>query len=98
MGWVIALILNLAIVGDLDQLVIHILLGIALIVYMPAAMCLVAKGSKSSFTHAGGEVAYTVIQWILWGGESRCVAFSQTTSVARFDTSVASLEIGYFVS
>ena len=69
--WLLALILNLTLVGDVIQLTLHILTGIALVIYMPAAMVMVGKKSKNQFTHAGGQVAYVTVQWFFWLSELR---------------------------
>ncbi|GFZ47461.1 hypothetical protein JCM24511_05205 [Saitozyma sp. JCM 24511] len=71
MGFHMALWLTIFLVGlllafNIVYFIVHIAAGIALIIYVPAAIALSARDSESSFDHAGGEVAYLVIQQIAW--------------------------------
>jgi hypothetical protein len=64
--WLTIFLVGLLLAFNIVYFIVHIAAGIALIIYVPAAIALSARDSESTFDHAGGEVAYLVIQQIAW--------------------------------
>ncbi|WVQ81500.1 hypothetical protein IAT38_003624 [Cryptococcus sp. DSM 104549] len=64
--FVVILLLNIFWGGSIIGLILHAVGGLLMLVYAPAAMILSLRDSWSSFDHAGGEVAYLVIQMAIW--------------------------------
>jgi len=64
--WLAAFVLNLVMWGSISLLFLYAAAGLALVIYCPAAIILSARNSSSSFDHAGGEVAYIVVQMLIW--------------------------------
>ena len=75
--WAVNMVLSNILDGLLIIILLQSLSGVILFVYIPAALILTRRRSKSRFTQAGGEVAYTVIQAALSLGE--CIIFRHTT-------------------
>ena len=67
--WLITLPISMAVTGSYLMLILHLIAGIPLVIYVPAALVLSMKDSPSKFTHAGGEIAYVTIQLAAWLGE-----------------------------
>jgi len=42
---------------------------LVLLIYIPTALVFAMKRSNNHFTHAGGEIAYVVVQLTCWIGE-----------------------------
>ena len=63
--WAICLILTSLNVNTFLALIIIAASGVALVIYIPAAIVLCRRRSTSHFDHAGGEVAYLVTQQAL---------------------------------
>ena len=49
-------------IGDYPYIIIETFSALAMVIYIPAAVILSIRDSSSSFDHAGGEVAYLVVQ------------------------------------
>lgn len=67
--WLIILPLCIVETGSGLMLILHAVVGLALLIYVPAAMYISLKDSGSTFDQAGGEIAYLAIQLIGWIGE-----------------------------
>lgn len=53
-------------------LLAHCALTVAFLIYVPAAFTLTLMKGRNAFDHAGGEIAYLVIQQIGLSGEFSC--------------------------
>ena len=62
--------ISLVFTGNSVLVIVHAAAGLALVIYVPAAIILSAKNSWNQFDHAGGEVAYIVIQMLAWLSKS----------------------------
>lgn len=72
-GWLAILICSVVLSEDPINWImatIHALSGVALVIYVPAALYVTWRGSDTRFDHAGGEVAYIAVQLVAWFGES----------------------------
>lgn len=66
---VLTTVLSAVFFRDLIMLIIHCCLALAFLIYIPAAFGVTVARQKSHFDHAGGEVAYLVIQMLGWLGK-----------------------------
>lgn len=66
---IVVLPLNLAKSGDLVLLCLHGVSILMSLIYLPAAVYLSVKHRNNKFDHAGGEIAYVVMQMATWIGE-----------------------------
>jgi hypothetical protein len=76
--WIIAVAVPWAQTGNYPLLYWHSMIGVAIVIYIPAAFVLGIIDSPSRFTQAGGEVGYLVVQEFLW--IRTCCSHSLTSS------------------